>query len=152
MLARGSRPEAGVPGPEARPGPAARGQHERALRRPRELRLRVHRLIAAPISYFLSRSAEALSPPDTVNPVTKSGLWRRKLRGWTERRNTLRQLELHELVLMSLHGQRFECSIAGLALCTLLRVKDWPGNCIFGQELSLQSIPANNNVLTWSYE
>lgn len=44
MLARRSRPPAGVPDPTQGPRPAAGGQHERALRGPRELRLRVHRL------------------------------------------------------------------------------------------------------------
>lgn len=47
MLARRSRPQAGVPDLTQGSRPAAGGQHERALRGPRELRLRVHRLSEA---------------------------------------------------------------------------------------------------------
>lgn len=44
VLARRSRPEAGIPNAEKGSGPASRGQYERTLRGPREFRIRMHRL------------------------------------------------------------------------------------------------------------
>lgn len=69
MLARRSRPQAGVPDPAQGPRAAAGGQHERALRGPRELRLRVHRLRSAEGTSSSQKngdSAERLAPDTRV--------------------------------------------------------------------------------------